>query len=647
MDRANEIVALLAAMKRRGYVDGAAVSVLASLADEDPATRGFSDETLIFAHMSLFSGDPEHLPLAIGLADRAGRPDLLELLLEIEDNYREPEVDTPLYRPENVDERFREHCRRRGITILRQLQAKVDGRESRRSVFLALDADGLVKVFKELRPSWASRLGLIDDESELYERLGPVPGLPRYYGKTVIDDDLTFLRMGVCYGRGLEDLGAPLEREEADYVVGRLAGVLAKLHAAGVVYNDLRLSNVKVDCDQVHLLDIGDAQFLDEDGEVATYVHGSRHVAPEVVLRHKAQPASDVFQLGVVYFELLAGRHPFSDGLPNEEDHDLSRLRDCLANVMLPASDRDSDLLARMLDAVPARRPSAVEIAEKLGGRPPRARVRRAPVEANGTVLFPARIGIPHRGHVDFIARLMELGYDVLVELGASYVLTPLDPLPKWMVLKMIGRSLEIRGLDTKRVSFACAPLFDGLERAGLHYELMPGVERVVAVASGNKEVHDLFAGRWPIIDQAALFAIEGEKYETRSWGARLREAVQLGDRSVFDELIAPGAEEIMNLDEMRSYYSRRPAALPLVADRGRAIAVLRDKADTTLVRQRVSAYGTPEDVIVQGIGATFVSRFDRHSVVRSEVGTFALVFEGTALEGPNLSINYRLENAA
>lgn len=651
MDRVGEIVALLAAIKRNGYVDGSAVSVLAALAEETPTSRGFSDETLIYAHLAMFSSDPRHLPPAIVLAAAIGRRDLLDQLLEIADDFFEPEGDHPLYQPVDVDDRFREHCRRSGATILRQLQARAEGREACRSVFLVLDTDGLVKVFKELRPAWASRLGLIDDESKLYERLGPVPGLPAYYGTTMIDDDLVFLRMGVCYGRTLEDFvdpAAPLPREEADYVVCRLAGALAGLHSSGVVYNDMRPANVKIDCDQVHLLDVGDAQFLNDDGEITTYVHGPRYVAPEVVLRHRAQPASDVFQLGIVYYELLTGGHPFSDDLAPEENYELARLRNCLANVMLPAETRNNDMLARMLDADPSRRPSAAEIAEALkSNRPPTTRRRQVTPETNGTVLFPARIGIPHRGHVDFIARLMELGYEVLVSLGASYVRTHLDPLPKWTVMKMIGRSLELRGLDTRRVRFACTPLFEDADQIGMHYTLMPGVEKVVAVASGNEEVHRLFQDRWPIIDQAALFAREGENYEVRSWGRRLREAVVRDDRATFDELIAPGVEEIMSLAEMQAYCARQPHDFAWGRERGRVLVVLRDATGKELARQRVSTYSTPEDTIVKLLGAAFVDRFSRHSVVMIGSRKASLVFEDTALDGRNLSISYRLEDAA
>ena len=650
MDRTDEIVSLLAAVKRSGRVGGDILPVLASLAQEEAASRGFSDETLIYSHLSLFSGDSRFLPAAIELAGKINRQDLLTHLLRIARCFQDYSGRHSRPRPEHVDDRFLSRCREHGAIVLRQLQVGAGGRESCRSVFLVLDKDGLAKVFKELRPAEASRLGLIASEQEIYEHLGPVPGLPCYFGTTRIDDDLFFLRLAVCYGRTLDDLidpNAPLAPEEAAYVVGCLARTLSGLHSARVVYNDLRPSNVKIDGDQVRLLDVGDAQFLPDGKEVTTYVHGPRYVAPEVVLRHKAQPASNVFQLGIVYHELLTGRHPFSDSLPHETDYELLRLRDCLANTMMtPRIDGENNLLARMLAADPSRRPSASEIAETLGAagaRSPRSQGRHSIPESNGTVLFPARIGIPHRGHVDFMARLLELGYDLVISLNASYVLTHMDPLPKWTVLKMIGRSLALRGLDTSRIRFFCTPLFDDDAQVGLHYALMPEVEKVVAVASGNPEVRRLFEDRWPIIDQRALFGSEGEEYETRSWGHRLREAVRCGDRVTFDELIAPGAEEIMSFEEMRSFGPESFLDFAWGRDRGRAMVVLRDSGKE-VVRERVSTYSTPEDTLVRSVGAAFVDRFSRNSLIRSGSRNMVLTFESVTLEERNLSIHYRLE---
>lgn len=648
MNWKDEIASLLAAVKSSGYDGDNLLPVLTSLAVEPEASRGFSDETLILAHLAMFSGDPRHLPLAISLATRLERHDLLAQLRGIEESFREPEaMALPIIRrPARVDEKFREHCSRRGITILRQLQVGIEGREACRSVFLCLDTDGIVKIWKELRLPETSRLCLIADESEVYERVGPVSGIPRYYGTEEVEDIL-FLRMSVCYGRTLDEFSFLLP-DEAAYVVGRLADALAALHAVGVVYNDMRPSNVKINGSDVRLLDLGDAQFIpDNKSEVTTYVHGPRYVAPEVVLRHKALPASDVFQLGVLWHELLTGRHPFSSSLRHEEDYDLARLRDCLANVVRQPADCGNKLLLRMLDADPERRPSAKEVSTALSAVavPPRTvRTKRMDSASNGSVLFPARIGVPHHGHIDFMARVMELGYDLVVSLDASYVITHMDPLPKWTVMKMIGRSLALRGFDASQIRFVCTPLFKSDDQIGLHYAIMPGISKVVAVASGNPGVHCRFHG-WPIIDQKAVFGMEGEPYETRSWGERLRAAVRNGDKTTFNDLIAPGAEEILSFEEMQAWCSGPTLDFVWEPGGGRAVAVLR-RGPEELVRQRISAYSTPEDTIVQSLPATFVDRFVRDSVVKVDSKTMKLVFEHTAFEDQNLTINYRLEDA-
>jgi hypothetical protein len=211
----------------------------------------------------------------------------------------------------------------------------------------------------------------------------------------------------------------------------------------------------------------------------------------------------------------------------------------------------------------------------------------------------------------------------------------------------MVGHALRLRGFDMSRVRFLCTPLFDDDEQIRLHYTLMPGVEKVVALASGNPDVREFFRGLWPILDQRALFGFEGSGYELRSWGERLRNAVRHGDKATFDDLIAPGAEEIMSFEEMRDFCSRPFLDFAWGPNRGRAVAVLRDAEGKEIVRQRISTYSTPEDTLVQALGAVFVDRFSKVSTIRIGTRGVGLAFEDTALEGQNLAIRYWLEEAA
>jgi hypothetical protein len=533
-----------------------------------------------------------------------------------------------------VDHRFRTYCEANGLHILRQLQIGADDLGRCSSVFLVLDTDGLVKVFKELKaPTFEQSKDAIAWEDEMYKHLGNLSALPRYYGLAEIDQTLSFMRFGVCYGQSLADYITPgnrLTRDEACLVVRRVAQALAQLHARNVAYLDVRPENIKLDGSEVHLLDVGDARLLEHPtAEVKTHVHDPRYTPPETKLHGVAGIASDVFQLGVLFHQLLTGEHPFSEAADTLE---LERL----------------PILATMLDADPSKRPTAAQVAQALG-TPTKKIVQRGrpPIpEANGSVLFPARLGIPHRGHIDFMARLLELGYRLVVSLQASYVLSNIDPIPKWLALKMVGQALKAKGFDPNTVRFLCTPLYHTDEQHRLHFCLLPGAEDITAVASGNGMVHEMFGGRYPIIDQDMVFAAEGEPYETRSWGARLRHAIRSDDRQTFHELVAEGTEEVLTFGELRHYCLDTP---PLDftwghGQGGQVLVLLKTEQEEILLKRRVGAYSTPEDTLLRELDGRWLDRFARESRFEMRGKEHRLRYERVELDADqNQLIHYTL----
>lgn len=94
-----------------------------------------------------------------------------------------------------------------------------------------------------------------------------------------------------------------------------LRGV-AELHRRGIVHRDLKPSNVLVDRQgTVKVLDMGIAEQLADQGvaSVTSLAQGTpAYMAPEQSLGQPAQPAADVFSLGVILFEILTGQRPFA-----------------------------------------------------------------------------------------------------------------------------------------------------------------------------------------------------------------------------------------------------------------------------------------------------------------------------------------------
>jgi hypothetical protein len=132
-------------------------------------------------------------------------------------------------------------------------------------------------------------------------------------------EGVRFLAMAFYKGTTLAQLlaGQPDRRlpvATTASIAGQLASAFAAAHAAGIVHRDLKPENVMVLPDgRVKLLDFGlahrlDAHTLTEEG---TAVGTAAYMAPEQLQGQRTGTAADLWALGVVLYEMLAGRKPF------------------------------------------------------------------------------------------------------------------------------------------------------------------------------------------------------------------------------------------------------------------------------------------------------------------------------------------------
>ncbi len=109
--------------------------------------------------------------------------------------------------------------------------------------------------------------------------------------------------------RSFIDAGTDATLEQQVRLLTELLQALAYLHRRGILHHDLKPGNVLVTNDnKVKVLDFGLAAELGKKSEITGTL---AYMAPELLLEEEATRASDLYAVGVMAYELLAGQHPF------------------------------------------------------------------------------------------------------------------------------------------------------------------------------------------------------------------------------------------------------------------------------------------------------------------------------------------------
>lgn len=132
------------------------------------------------------------------------------------------------------------------------------------------------------------------------------------------DNGSAYLVMELVPGEALSNI---LERErvlpaaQVMDIVAQTASALHAAHGAGLVHRDIKPGNLLITPDgRVKITDFGIARIADQVPLTATgQVMGTvQYLSPEQASGHAASPATDIYSLGIVAYEALAGRRPFT-----------------------------------------------------------------------------------------------------------------------------------------------------------------------------------------------------------------------------------------------------------------------------------------------------------------------------------------------
>jgi tetratricopeptide (TPR) repeat protein len=256
----------------------------------------------------------------------------------------------------------------------------------------AVDAHGRRAVIKLFHLAGDPRAGR---EAAAMARLG-APLAPLLLQAGQLADGRPFLAMEAIDGEPLATGAARSPPAVVDWLGAASASVDA-MHAAGVVHRDLKPPHLWRRRDgKVTMIDFALARLDGDrgDGAIAAQLtrHGERlgtaaYMAPEQCRGEPdIGPAADVYALGVVAFELLTGRRPFT-GSAAEIRAAHASARPPAASAFAPLSAAIDAALARCLAKDPASRPpSAAAFAGELDDA-----LRAAPAAVRAAAAEPAR----------------------------------------------------------------------------------------------------------------------------------------------------------------------------------------------------------------------------------------------------------------
>jgi serine/threonine-protein kinase len=147
------------------------------------------------------------------------------------------------------------------------------------------------------------------------------PMVMRVYGGE--ERSRIYMVMEWCQGRLLRQIldEGPIDRERALRIACSVLDALDYIHAQGVVHRDLKPENIMVDeRDSIKLIDFGIAG--DSAARRLTYANITatlgtpNYISPEQVKGKRGDGRSDIYAMGVILYEMLSGKLPFSGPTP-------------------------------------------------------------------------------------------------------------------------------------------------------------------------------------------------------------------------------------------------------------------------------------------------------------------------------------------
>ena len=154
----------------------------------------------------------------------------------------------------------------------------------------------------------------LEREAEIFSKISRHPAIVPVYDSGQFEGQ-PFIVMPYMSGGSLDKLlqkNGPVSLLEASKIIRRLADALDTVHSKGIIHRDIKPSNILLDSDGLaYLSDFGIVHHIGQETLDTTIQGTPPYMAPEQWQGKSQNSQTDIYQLGVLLFEMLTGQRPF------------------------------------------------------------------------------------------------------------------------------------------------------------------------------------------------------------------------------------------------------------------------------------------------------------------------------------------------
>ena len=145
------------------------------------------------------------------------------------------------------------------------------------------------------------------------------PSFPKLLDNGTTADDRAWFAMEYISGQSVRAYCEDLDFNQILRIIGKIAQVIAITHAHGIIHRDIKPSNIMITGDeQIYVLDFGVSKWVSGNNPNTEQLTGTAqfpftidYAAPELLNHAPATIETDIYQLAVITYEIIAGQLPF------------------------------------------------------------------------------------------------------------------------------------------------------------------------------------------------------------------------------------------------------------------------------------------------------------------------------------------------